>query len=277
MGLLDELKKEAQKKEELERQRNAELAAQQAFYDEHLRPVMRRVHDYFSELVEQLNKVEPDVHPEYPLAPEGQPPVVLKQGNYNFRSDDFERPRTIIVRAECELEKQYEFFVRTGSAVTRYAALLDDHKLRYHSKNHLDEKHDVASATFTLEGPLAVQIRLRASAEDRCVHIDLLNIEAQPLKRYKLQPEKVDETLLDRLARMLIREESMLVEVKISEDARAELRRKLEQEKLRQQREQAQAQAWLEAERRAEEEARLLNRAKRSLGSGIKKLFSKDD
>jgi len=276
MGLLDDLKKQVEEKEQQERQQDAELKAQQEFYDEHLVQVMRRAHDYFSELVQQLNAVAPDVSPTYPLAPPQEPPLVLKQEGYGFRSDSYEKPTSIIVHCECRLDKRREFFVRSKAAVTNYAALLDSHKFPYYTKNELDQRHDVVNATFILEGPMKAQIRLVASPEDRCIYVDLLNIDTQPVKRHRLPPENLDETLLDRLARMLIREETTLVEVKISDDARAELRRKLEEEKRRKAEELAEAEAQREAERLAEEEAKLINRAKRSLTGGLKKILSKD-
>ena len=123
---------------------------------------------------------------------------------------------------------------------------------------------------------MKVQIRLLASPKDACIYVDLLNIEAQPVKRYRLAPEDVDEALLDRLARMLIREEQTLIAVKISDDARAALRRKLEEEKRRKARELADAEAEREAERLAEEEAKLINRARRTVAGSIKKILSRN-
>ena len=80
---------------------------------------------------------------------------------------------------------------------------------------------------------MKVHARISADAVDRCVYIDLQNIEDQPFKRYKFLPEKIDDDLLERLARLLIREESKLVEIKLSDDVRDELRRKLALEKRR--------------------------------------------
>lgn len=276
MGLLDDLKKQVEEKEQQERQQNAALEAQQAFYETHLREVMRRTHDYFSELVEHLNAVAPEVSPAYSLAPPQEPPISLKQEGYSFRSDSYEKPTNILVNCVCSLEQRCEFYVRSKVAIDNYSALLDSHNFPYYTRNELDERHNVANAIFVLEGPMKVQIRLLASPKDACIYVDLLNIEAQPVKRYKLPPEAVDEALLDRLARMLIREEQTLIAVKISDDARAALRRKLEEEKRRKAQELADAEAEREAERRAEEEAKLINRAKRTVTGSIKKILSRN-
>lgn len=276
MGLLDELKKEAEQKEELARQEDAELQAREAYYCQELRPALHRAHDYFEELVQHLNAVERDIRPDYPLAPAGQPPIELRQGNYLCRADSHDSPRSVLVKTECVLDKKREIRVNGQAEFARYSALLEDHMLPHYTKKQLDESHEVAAGTFILEGPLTVQIRLQANPEERCVNLDLLNVESHPLKRYKFAPERIDEELLDRLARMLVREESTLVEVKVSEEMRAELRRKLEEENRRRAQAEAEAMLYREAERRAEEEARLLNRARRSMSGGIKKIFSRD-
>ena len=276
MGLLDELKKEAEKKEQLEREQGEEREAQQAFYDTQLRPVLRRAHDYLLELVDTLNTVAPDVTASFCLDPEQKQTFSMKQGTYTFRGGDYDKPLELVVSSECRLAKSPEYYVRSKAAVSRYAALLDSHKFSYHSRNELDSAHEICGATFKLEGPLKVQIRLLASPADRCIYVDLLNLESQPMKRYKFPPEKVDDALLDRLARMLVREESVLVEVKISEDTREALRQKLAEQKRRLDEEQARADAAAEAERLAEEESGLLGRARRSMSGGIKKIFSKD-
>ncbi len=276
MGLLDELKQEAEQQEELARREEAELEAQETFYTASLRPVLRRVHQYFEELVGHLNTVERDIRPSYPLAPAGQQPVLLRQGDYLCRADNHDNPRNVLVRTDCVLDRKRQISVVGKAEFLRYSALLEEHKFPHHARKQLDESHDVASAVFELEGPLTVQVRFQANPEERCINLDLLNVELQPLKRYKFGPERFDEAFLERLARVLIREESTLVEVKVSEEIRAELRRKLEEENQRKIRAEAEAAAELEAERQAQEEARLINRARRSVGGSLRKLLSRN-
>ncbi len=276
MGLLDDLKKEAEKKEAEQRQEGTELEAREAYYEQHIKSAMRRAHDYFMELVDTLNTVAPDVTAPYPVDPVKGAPLGLKHGRYIFRSDEQDDPRKLIVACDCALEERREFYVQTKAAVKRYADLLESHRFPHYTKNELSSSHDVVNAHFILEGPLRLQIRFIASAEDKCIYVDLLNLETQPEKRYKLPPEKLTEALLDRLARMLMHEETQLIETRVSDETRAQLRRKLEEERRLMAAEQAKADAAIEAERRAEEEARLINRARRSVAGGIKKILSKD-
>ena len=278
MGLLDDLQVEVKKIRADEFRQNAELGAQEEFYSVHLRPVMLRVYQYLSDIVDNLSIIVPDISPSYPLNPLLKEGVALKQGDYKFSFDNSKTPHQIDIRCSCTLERPQEFHVPTKDAALRYAELLESHKFPHHRKDHRDRKHNIRGATFILEGPMKVHMRIHARAADKCIYIDLRNLEDQPLKRYKFPPEKVDDELLERLARLLIREESRLVEVSIDDDYREELRRRIELDKRRDEEALAEAYAHMEAENQAEKDARLTNRAKRAVverADGVLKIFQR--
>ena len=279
MGLLDDLQVEVKTIKAAELDQNAELEAQKEFYSVHLRPVMLRAYDYFSEIVESLNVIASDIKVSYPLNPSLKDGVILQQSGYKFSSDCGKSPRQIDILCGCTLEHRQEFYVRTEEAAQKMSDLLESFRFPYHRKNKLDKRYNIRGATFILEGPMKVHIRLLAHAADRCVYIGLRNLEDQPIKRYKFVPEKISAELLERLARLLIREEFFLVEVKpVADDVRDELRRQVELDKIREEQDIALARADLEAERLAEQEARLVNRIRRTVvckARGALEVFSK--
>ncbi len=278
MGILDELKTEVLKKQQKELDHDGESKAQEKFYRQHLQPLMLRAQTYLADVVENLNIVVPEIYPRYPLDPALADGIRLRQADYVFRTDDELNPRRLDLICDCTMEQAHQFLAPTKEAVKRSAELLESRKFPHHCRNQLDERHHVISATFILEGPLKAHVCILAHPEDRCVYIILQNLEELPFKRYKFVPKKVDAELLDRLVRVLLRKESKLLEVKLSDDVRDELRRKLELEKRHKADELAKALAFQEAETRAEEEAKLVNRAKRAVASAageVLKVFSK--
>lgn len=272
MGLLDDLQSEVKKLKEDDLKQDAELRAQEEFYDAQLKPVMVRAYDYFSEIVENLKIVAPDIRPNYPIDPQEREGITLNQSDYQFDFDNVKNPRQINIYCTCTLEQPREFHVPTKDAVLKYAELLKSYGFPHHCKNHLDKLYNIRGGTFLLEGPLNIHIRILAHPADRCIYLIFRNLEDQPNKRYKFLPEAVDDVLLERLARVLIREESKLVEVQVSDGVRGELRRQLEQEKNRNEEDLAQAYLDMEAEKLAEEEAKLINRTKRAIAEGVDKV-----
>ena len=263
MTLLTELQSKVAAVEADERARSAEIQAQAEFYNLELRPVMVRINEYFKEIIESLNVIKPEISARYPLDPESSIGVELRQSNYYYNYDNIEAPRQIDIICECHLGKPTIFHVPTKLKVEDYSRALNDYDFSYDQKNHLDNFYEIRGATFTLEGPLKAQIRITASAADRCVFIHLRNIEHEPMKRYRFAPSDLKDEVLERLARMLLREESQLAEVSVSTDFRLTLQQQLEEEKLQVEKHIAESMAHIESERLAEQEAKLLNRGKR--------------
>lgn len=274
MGLLDDLHNQVQKIRDEEARRNAELKEEEAFYELRLKHVMQKAHKYLEEMVESLNIISPDIEVSYPLDPSEPNGVSLKQTQYLFSSDNSRHPRQIDILAHCILAEPVEISVPTGDAASRQSDYLQECQFPHHRKNKLDKLYNICGATFILEGPMKVHIRVLANAADKCVYIQLRNLESNPLKKYKLAPEKLNEELLERLGRMLIREESQLVEVNVSQDFRSELQEQIKRDKHSKEQDLALAYAEIEAEKLQAEEAKLVNRAKRAMIKGNQELLS---
>ena len=90
----------------------------------------------------------------------------------------------------------------------------------------------------------------------------LRNFTKEPLKRYRLAPEQLTPVLLEKIARILLREEAELIKVSVPNPVREKLQSQVKKEKLEKQKEIASGLAYLESVRLAEEEAKLVNRAK---------------
>jgi len=272
MGLLDDLQTEVKKLKADELKQDAELRAQEEFYSTELQPVMVLAYNYFSEIIENLRIVAPDIRPAYPFDPLEKQLVTLHQSDYEFDFDSAKSPRQLNIYCTCKLGNPIEFHVPTKDAVLKYSELLESYGLPFHCKNHLDKLYDIRGGTFLLEGPLNVHIRILAHPADRCIYILFRNLEDQPTKRYKFLPDTINNELLERLARLLIREESRLVEVAVCDDVRDALRSQVEEEKRRKEEDLAQAYIHIEAEKLAEEEARLVNRTKRAMTVGVERV-----
>ena len=269
MGLLDELQSEVKKIKEDDLKQNAELKAQEEFYLTQLQPAMVRAYEYFSELVENLNIVAPDVRPAYPIGPRDNHQITLRQGDYEFDFDHVKKPRVLRIYCSCTLERPLEFHVPTKEAVLKHTELLERYGAHFNCKNHLDKHYNIRAGTFLLEGPVKVRVQILANATERCIEIDFRNLEDQPQKHYKFPPESIDNDFLDRLARVLTRDEEKLVEVQVSDQMREDLRRQVEADKKRSAEKLAQDYAYIANEKIAEEEAKLINRTKRAMAEGV--------
>jgi len=275
MALRDELRKEVAHIKSQQRMESEQREADEAFYRESLLPVMREAHAYFSEVVDSLQIISPDVSPRYPLNPTAEKDTALRQCEYRYRVDDGKNPREVDVLCQAVLDRPVEFFLSTRERAEKHAALLDAYDFAYHRKNFLDKQFNVKGATFYLEGPMRVYFRMTASGEDRCVYIDRRNLGEQRSKRYKFGPEELHEEFFDRLTNLLLRKEKYLIAPNVGEVERDQLRRQLEQERQERENDLAEAFELQEARREAEREALLRNRTKKALAEGSRSLLKK--
>lgn len=274
MNLLDELKEEVRRIKAREFRQTAELQAQSEYYSAHLRPAMLRAYEYFAAVVENLNIVEPDIHVRYPLNPLLEHGVGLKQSQYKFRADNKESPRQIDLFCRCTLEKPQDFYLSSLKQIQAHTELLDSYDFAYHRKNRLDRHHDIRGATFILEGPMMAHVRITANPADKSIRFVLRNIEPEPIKRYSFSPDAIDDELLERVAKVLLRRIPKLVERTVDSAFRAQLQDRIAQERQETAQDIAMAYAEQDAAKLAENNPSLVDRARFSARELLRRLRS---
>ncbi len=272
MTLLDDLKSQAADIKAAELATREEQQAQEEFYTLKLRPVMIRARDYLDEIIKNLNIIDTTVECSYAFDPNPLARVAFTQSEYDFDYNDARNPRQLEINCKCRLQQPTEFYVATKEGVEQHARLLEDHNMPHHQRNQLDELYTIRGATFILTDPLPARIRILSSPADRCIYVDFRNFEDEPSSRYRFDPAELTDEMLEKIVRILLREESKLVRIELSEEYREELQKQLEKDRLRKKREEAGGLAAREAERLRQEKERLINRTKSAVSVATQKM-----
>lgn len=266
MSLMEDLRSQLADKRAAEDASREEQQAQEDFYTSNLRPVMVQAREYFDEIVASVNEIAPDIECRYPLNPDSKQLVSFSQSNLEFFYDDVRNPRKIHINCTCSLKAAAEFFVSTEERVEQYADLLTSHGITFHQKNRLDNSYNIRAATFILDELMPASIAIQSHPVDRCIYVYLRNFTSEALKRHRFSPDQLTPELFDKIARILLRKETELVQVSISTHAREKLKNQVQSEQQAKEKEIAEGLAYLESLRLAEEEeAKLLNRAKKAV------------
>jgi|GEM_PF-3467846 len=210
MGILDQLKQQAESLRAAETDKAARLARQEDYYQASLRPAMLKILSYLDELVKHINYVQPERVLHYPLAPDRKTTIELAQGQYKLLIDSSDAPRQVDVRVTAKLTHTPIYTIPGLSAVRYYAEYLDAYGLPYHRQDALNGAYKVEKASFTLEGPLQHGVRIQTNAEQQCVEILLRNFGRAGVQRHRFEPSKIDDALLDRLGRVLLHDTDSL-------------------------------------------------------------------
>ena len=120
MGLLDDLRNQAEGKKAAEEEAAARKAEREQYYQEKILPRMIKTYQFFNEFVEHLNfiKLETIVH--YPLLPDGrlQP---MRQEGYNVVIDSSKALKRIDFSMEGVLDTPLQFEIFGKDAVQKHA------------------------------------------------------------------------------------------------------------------------------------------------------------
>ncbi len=263
MGLLDDLKAQAEHRNKPAGEQPAAPGAEE-FYRAQVKQRMIMAKDFFTQLFNQLNEMNLVIQAKYPLLPEGKT-VTLQQQGYKAYSDDIPNPRLVTFGFNCILTSPTTYDVRGLGPALAQGELLERFQFKYVKLEARDQNQLVIGARFKLEGPLPVKCALQFDEAKLIIKILLTNFIGPGTSQYNLNPEQLNEAFLDHLGKYLIRKEAKLFQEEISDDAKAMLRKKMQQEQLQREAELRAAEEQL----KAEEMARKQNSTKEQLKQAV--------
>ena len=229
MALLDDLKakSELRKIEELVAQRRAERLL--AAYQRNINPKMRQIFDYLSELVEEVNYINPDIQVDFELPIYGRMEG-LRQGEYRLTVDSREKMHQMILRCRCSGGQAARFKVSPPSVAADLREQLLDHGISFDSFDYFDGRHNLVGQRFEVAADIPVRVRVTADAERSLIHLHITNFDAPINRHAKYSPEQITPEFLDDLGNFILRRHTKLIQLPISEEERDELRQRMERD-----------------------------------------------
>lgn len=251
MGLLDDLRNQAEGRRAQEEHAAEEQQRREAIYRDEMQPRLGAAYQYFHELAQHLNYVQPEILVEYPLYSTGDS-ARLRQGEYSVATDSSTDLKRVEITFHCAPDSPIEFDVAGKDAVLSQSDRLDRYFINYKRRDQKDTSLDLEAARFRIEGPLPVKIIFEADIPQSVIHLVVRNFTDPGSSNYSLQPADLDDRFLDRLGKFLLRKETVLFDRnEMPEEALLALRQRLQEEKAQRDQELRVAEAAL----RAEEEA----------------------
>ncbi len=253
MGLLDDLKSQAEQKNKPAGEQPASAGADE-FYRAQVKQRMIMANDFLTQLVNQLNEMKLVIKAEYPFKPGGKKVTLLQQG-YKVYSDNITDPRQITLSFNCILANPTNYDVSGRGPALAQGELLERFQFKHEKLEARDQNQMVKGARFKLQGPLQLKCVLQFDEAKLIIKLLLTNFVGPGTSQYNLKPEQLDKTFMEHLGKYLLRKEAKLFQEEISDEAKAMLRKRLQQEQLQRE---AELRA-VEEQRKAEETARKQN------------------
>ena len=233
MGLLDELKQEAQdlkaREDEGQDSTQADANADVERSRRMLAAKMKALYKYFKEFNEHLNVVSPDVSGDYLL--EGLGTLTnLQQGDYKLATDDPKSIQKFTFHWSCSRQGRHEFKITNPIIAEKHRETLWNLNLRFNKR----DLQNGTGSVFVVEAFVPVSFEFEADAAKNVITLKLKNLGTLGVVNHAYSPDKVNAELMDELAKCVLLRPNRFDELnseKISDTLRQRLRENVEKER----------------------------------------------
>lgn len=201
--LLDQLRRQAESKQQAQQQ----VIAEQAVHSDAIDKALRHVFFYLHELTQQLDVIKPEIQRTYQLADTLEfSNLVWQQGFADYRTQAQSAGALIeLVTFSFKLLGRGQLRTqREGPAAERFRAMLFDFGLSFECKEFRNERGYLERAEFTIACEFAVNLRWRADYSQGMILLEAHNLERLGTAVYPIKPSCIDYDLLDAVGRLAL-------------------------------------------------------------------------
>ncbi len=225
MGILDDLKQKAEAARVTQESEGQRLARLEEGYQQRLRPKMQLILRYLHEMAEQLQVVKLEIPVIYTIPQLG--PEQFYQQLFRIHVDHNDKIKKISLQMDCVAAESATYPVKSTAAADEVRTFLDKQGVKYTEWAIRDANNRVCGANF--EGRLQVKVRmlLQVNIEKECIEVLSVNFEGLSSKRMTFSSTRIDDQWLDELGHYLLRKETKLGSLEITDDHKEFIRTQL--------------------------------------------------
>lgn len=231
MGVLDQLRKEADQKKSSELQQLDQKQQRELTYKKQILPKMQELFKYLQELVEHLNYLDVPVQVEnYSLR---FPKLgILAQKDYKISTDgyggfaDIDKLMQINVTFFCVGEGAFQYVVHGKASIEKEIAYLHVKHLSAKTQK-MPGLNNEEAAKFIVKRLIPIRLRFEVDYDNSLIKVRINNYANFSTYTESWQAADINGGFLDAVARYLLRKESEFIKPEISDEHREILRKKL--------------------------------------------------
>lgn len=225
MSLLDDLKKEADKKNTQAKVENTQVSEEDRKI---LLSKMALIKNYYSELVEHLNVLLPDEVNDFDLTKD----VAFKgtkKSNYAIKYKDKFEKESAYFRFDQIGPRKIRVNLRSIDGAERFRNLLKRNEI-----NHVDKMESDSRIIFTIEPKVTAKFDYLANLNNGFIELKITNFNEIWSQSIRYSPNKITNELLDETAKYILGNTNKFKEMSggtITDTARTRIQHNLKKEK----------------------------------------------
>ncbi len=230
MGVLDQLRNEATRKQESEFSSSIEGQRLEHEYQTAILPKMQKTYHFLKEIVDHLNYLEKAVEVKG-YSNSYRQFGTLFQTKYQINTDgysgvgDFNRIMQINVTFVCQGLGEFRYSVEGNAQVEQEVAFL-------HSKHiPFTWRRGVEKASFTVTRRIPVRFKFEVDFNNSKINLFINNHENFNAYSKTFEPEAVNDALLDEIVRFMLRQDSDFIRLEITSHDKHRIQKRVEEER----------------------------------------------
>lgn len=232
MGLLDDLKQQADKARREREQEEARQAALEEAYRTGVRPAMLKIHSFLHELVGLLTE---------PVLVSFDFPGIgrvdnLEQKNYNILIDSQRDPKLVSLRFECVAKEEKRYTVMPKSAGDEARQFLTEQKVMFSDWAIRGSNRQITGLIIQCKLRVPVELVFEADVERSGVRVTSYNYHGTTENSFLSRYENIDDAWLDKLGYYVLRQDEGFGSLTLSAGERERIRALVEEQKQWQER-----------------------------------------
>lgn len=231
MGLLQDLRNEVAIKSSYAHPEDTNTENREFIYKQKILPKMQEILSYMSEVIEHIKYLDYEIEvnnysKEFPQF------GTLKQTNYKINTDglsgfvDIDKLEQINISFDCQGPGSFSIQKEGQFQIENQIAYFHQKRIDY-SVSQISEKIGEKSAIFEIKRKIPVIFRFLADKEKSMINFQSNNHNNFESLRKTYNPHEIDEKLLEKIAKYMLRQDNDLIMLPITDDHITEIRQKL--------------------------------------------------
>lgn len=226
MSFLDRLKREADQQRLQAEQTARERDERETRYRTQIEPKMKALTHYLEGLVATLQEVRPPIVIRMPIPGYGE---LCAAPFWDYKVEAERRHRGFLITMSWSLRVDPERTpVVRAEGVTRVKALINvfrQHTLAGIKEEKRTPQGEISLATFHARGFIKARFTSQISADDPILRLVFENASWLGSSRRQVNWEQIDDSLFDRIARFIVREDDSLFTEEVTDELKQRLRK----------------------------------------------------
>ena len=229
MGILTDLKKEAEALQQMQKLQSLAQEQKEQSIRETLSPSLCAMRDYLKDLVEQLGVVDTATFANLPFKDFGEL-TNLKQEDYELVSEGVDTPTSVSLYFTLRSNETYQFDMPAPDNLQQKLEEFKAFGIRIRNAELVKNKENGQRVRIVLNGYVPVEITFKPDYDAGLIALAIRNFDQLGTRYYKLNPEQIDDGFLDEFSKYLLRMENKFLKHEVSTAYRKRLRQRIAEE-----------------------------------------------